>query len=167
MGPQRTTFSNSVVRFLNSIKSFIMLAALRQSVLRVCGAHLLVIAPGLHSSFRRNVAAMASRWQLCVRFDSSRFKPQTSHSRNELVTTRPINRSPILYKQQYANVCKCHRDIDHAVQTKTIFDFVFWRGIPDFTKNLLCLSSTSGQNKYRIVVLNNLVYPFSIQRCSI
>ena len=28
-----------------------------------------VIAPGQHSSFRRNVATVASRWQHCVRFD--------------------------------------------------------------------------------------------------
>ena len=32
-------------------------------------AHLRVIAPGQHSSFQRNVAAVARRWQQCVRFD--------------------------------------------------------------------------------------------------
>ena len=44
------------------IKSFIILAGLRRSVQRVGGAHLRVNAPGQHSSFRRNVAAVASRW---------------------------------------------------------------------------------------------------------
>ena len=32
-------------------------------------AYLRVVAPGQHSSFRRKVAAVASRWQHCVRFD--------------------------------------------------------------------------------------------------
>ena len=32
-------------------------------------AHLRVIAPGQHSSLRRNVASVASRWQHCVQFD--------------------------------------------------------------------------------------------------
>ena len=43
--------------------------SIRRSVLRVGGAHLRIIAPGLHSSFRRNVAAVASRCQHCVPFD--------------------------------------------------------------------------------------------------
>ena len=51
------------------MKSFIILTGLRRSVWRVGGAHLLVIAPGQHSSFWRNVAAVANRWQHCVRFD--------------------------------------------------------------------------------------------------
>ena len=53
----------------DQIKSFVILAVVRRSVQRVCGAHLLVIAPKQHSSFRRNVAEVASRWQHCVRFD--------------------------------------------------------------------------------------------------
>ena len=57
------------ISFSNQIKSFIILAILRRSVKRVCGAHLRVIGPGQHSSFWRNVAAVASRWQHCVRFD--------------------------------------------------------------------------------------------------
>ena len=32
-------------------------------------AHLRVIAPGKHISFRRNVAVATSRWQHCIRFD--------------------------------------------------------------------------------------------------
>ena len=32
---------------------------------RVGGAHLRVVAPSQDTSFRRNVAAMASRWQHC------------------------------------------------------------------------------------------------------
>ena len=53
---------------IKSNLSFI-LAVVRRSVKRVCGAHLRVTAPGQHSSFRRNVAAVASCWQHCVRFD--------------------------------------------------------------------------------------------------
>ena len=53
----------------DQIKSFVILAVVRRSVQRVCGAHLLVIAPGQHSSFPRNVAEVANRWQHCVRFD--------------------------------------------------------------------------------------------------
>ena len=40
-------------------------------------------APGQHSSFRRIIAAVASRWQYCERFD---------RSRDESVTTRPTDR---------------------------------------------------------------------------
>ena len=47
-----------------------MLIVLRLSVLRVGGANLHVIAPGQHSFFQK-VAAVASRWQRCVRFDRS------------------------------------------------------------------------------------------------
>ena len=42
-----------------------------KSVYRVCGSHLHVIEPKQHSAFRRNVAAVASRWQHCVQFDWS------------------------------------------------------------------------------------------------
>ena len=71
------------------IKSFIILAVIRQSVQRVGGAHLRVIAPGQHSSFRRNVAAVASHWQHYVRFDRSKIEPQITRSRNERITARP------------------------------------------------------------------------------
>ena len=56
-------------QLLSQIKSFITLAVLRQSVQRVDGAYLRVIERGKHSSFRRNAAAVTSRWQLCVRFN--------------------------------------------------------------------------------------------------
>ena len=51
------------------IKSFMMLAVLLQSIKRVCGALIRVTGPAQHSFFRRNVVAVASRWQHCVRFD--------------------------------------------------------------------------------------------------
>ena len=51
------------------INSFIILAVLRSSVKGVCEAHIRVVVPGQHKSLRRNVAAVASRWQHCVRFD--------------------------------------------------------------------------------------------------
>ena len=76
-----------------SIKSFIILAALRRSVLRVCVVHLRVIASGQHSSFRRHVAAVASRWQHCVRIGGPRFEYQISCSRDQRVTARPTGRS--------------------------------------------------------------------------
>ena len=47
--------------------------------------HLIVDAPGKHSSFRKNVTAEASSWQRCVRFEGPRIKPQTSRSRDECV----------------------------------------------------------------------------------
>ena len=50
-------------------KPFIVLAVFRRNVQRVCEAHLHVSAPGKHSSFRRNAAAVASRWQHCVQLD--------------------------------------------------------------------------------------------------
>ena len=45
------------------IKLFIILPVLRRSVRRVGEAHLCVIAPGQHSSFRKNVAAVTRRRQ--------------------------------------------------------------------------------------------------------
>ena len=53
----------------SQIKSFIILAAIRQSVQRVGGPHHGVIAPERHCSFRRIVTAMASRGQRYVRFN--------------------------------------------------------------------------------------------------
>ena len=53
----------SLANQIIQIKSFIVLAVIRRSVKRVGGAHLRVIAPGQHSFFRKNVAAVASSWQ--------------------------------------------------------------------------------------------------------
>ena len=53
----------------NQIKSFIILAVLRQSVRRFYGALLRVIAPGQHRSIWRNVATVASRWQHYAQFN--------------------------------------------------------------------------------------------------
>ena len=39
-----------------------------------------------------NVAAVASRWQHCARFDWPRFELQTSRSRDDRVTARPTGR---------------------------------------------------------------------------
>ena len=60
-----------VVGFWNyQIKSFIYTRCNTPKRVTSLRAHLRVsIAPGQHSSFRRNVAAVASRWQHCVRFD--------------------------------------------------------------------------------------------------
>ena len=55
----------------NQIKSLIILAVIRRSVWWLSGAHIHVIVLRQHSSLRRNVAAMASRWQHCVQFDRS------------------------------------------------------------------------------------------------
>ena len=45
----------------NQIQSLIILAVIRRNLKRVCGAHLLVIAPSQHRSFRKSIAAVASR----------------------------------------------------------------------------------------------------------
>ena len=37
---------------------------------------------------RRNVAAAASRWQHCVRFDRHKFKPQAFRSRNDQLSAQ-------------------------------------------------------------------------------
>ena len=50
----------SLRMYLNQFKSFIILAVICRSVKRVGGANLRVIAPWQHSSFPRNVAAVAS-----------------------------------------------------------------------------------------------------------
>ena len=51
-------------------------------------AHLRVIAPAQNSSFRKNVAAVASRWQTVSDLTGPKFKPQTFRSRDERVTVR-------------------------------------------------------------------------------
>ena len=50
-------------------QSFHYTCFITRSVERVCGAYLRVTAPGRLSSFQRNIAAVASRWEHCVRFD--------------------------------------------------------------------------------------------------
>ena len=50
------------------------------------------LCPGNTASFKANVAAVASRWQHCVRFDGPRLEPQTSRSTDERVTARPTGR---------------------------------------------------------------------------
>ena len=55
--------------------------------------HLRVIATEQHSSFRRNVAAVASRGQHWFDFTETRFEPQTSRPSDERVSARPTGRS--------------------------------------------------------------------------
>ena len=63
--------------------------------------HLRVIAPKQSSFFQRNVAAVASRWQLCVRFDRPEigtsdllFQRRTRYrSNNWLVKTIMLNQN--------------------------------------------------------------------------
>ena len=75
-----------------SIKSFITLAVLHRSVLRVGGTHFRVIAPGNTASFEE----MSQRWRVVGNTVSDltgpRFEPQTSRSRDERVTARPTGR---------------------------------------------------------------------------
>ena len=72
----------------NQLKSFVILAVLRRSVLRVYGAHLWFIALEQHSSFRRNITPEASCWQHCIWF----YRPEiwTYRSRDERVSAQPI-----------------------------------------------------------------------------
>ena len=76
----------------NQNQIFIILAVLRWSVWRFCAAHLRVIAPGQHSLFWRNVAAVASRWQHCARLTGPIFEPRSSRSKHERVSARPTGR---------------------------------------------------------------------------
>ena len=59
-----------------------------------------LLRPGNTCFFRRNVAAVASRWQHCVRFYCQRFEPQTSRSKDERVTARPwkVNLEKTMYR---------------------------------------------------------------------
>ena len=43
-----------------------------------------------HSFFRRNIAAVVSLWQHCVRFGQPEIWTLDLHSRNERVTARPL-----------------------------------------------------------------------------
>ena len=47
-----------------------------------------------------HLAAMASRWQYCVRLVRSRFEPQTSCSRDARVTARPTGRWATEYETE-------------------------------------------------------------------
>ena len=82
----------------NQIKSFIILAGLRRSVERVGGAHLRVIAPASNTA---PFEEMSQRWRAVGNTVSDltgpRFERQTSRSRDERVTARPIGR----YLKQY------------------------------------------------------------------
>ena len=63
--------------FLFLVKSSVILGVIRRNLYLVDEAHLRVIAPGKHSSFQKNVAAISSRWQHCLRFDRSQiFTPE-------------------------------------------------------------------------------------------
>ena len=88
-------------KFINSvrrIKSFIILALLRRSEQRVCEAHLRIIASGQHSSFRNKCRSCAELFVGNTVSDLARprLEPQTSRSRDELVTARPTN-WPVLF----------------------------------------------------------------------
>ena len=92
--PSCAATSEEVVAFgrarANQIKSFIILAVLRRSVLRVGGAHLRVIAPmGNTAPFEE----MLQQWRVVGNTVSDltgpRFDLQTSRSRDERVTARP------------------------------------------------------------------------------
>ena len=81
-------FHNVLLDTFFQIKFFIILAVF-PSVKRVGWAHIRVIAPGQHSSIRRNGATVVSRWQHCVRLTGPKFEPQTFRSRDERVPARP------------------------------------------------------------------------------
>ena len=76
-----------VNEIIDQIKSFTKLAVIRRNLQRVCMALFIAIAPEIYSFFPKNIAAVASRWQHCVR-----FKSQTSHSIDKRVTAQPIGR---------------------------------------------------------------------------
>ena len=73
----------------------IIVAGLRRSVYRVSGAHLGVTAPGQHSFFWRNVAAMASRWQHCVWFWPAKDLNLRLPTRDKRLNAQPTGRSRI------------------------------------------------------------------------
>ena len=82
--------------YIPQTKSFIILDVLPGRLYRV-GGNRRVIASAQHSSFPRNVAAEASRWQHCSIMNGPNFKSQTSRSGNERVTARPMA-NPIIKK---------------------------------------------------------------------
>ena len=89
------SFLQSRAQYLKTyqMKYFIILAVLRRSVLRVCGAYLRVIVPaGNTARFKE----MSQRWRAVGNavYDliAPRFKPQISRSRDGRVTARPTSR---------------------------------------------------------------------------
>ena len=85
--PQNVNLITLINQCAFQIKSFIILAVIRRSVKRVCGAHLRVIA-----SFEE----MSQRWRAVGNTVSDLtgliFEPQTSRSRDESNTARPTGR---------------------------------------------------------------------------
>ena len=80
------------------LKSFKILAELRQSVWRVCGIHLCVIAPA------GNTAPFEKMWQqwrtvgnTVSALTGPRFEPQTSSSKDERDTARPTGQLIFLH----------------------------------------------------------------------
>ena len=76
-------------QFTANIKSLFTLALLRQSVLRVRGAHPRLLRPGNSAPFKE----ILQRWRVVGNTVSDltgpRFEPQTSRSRDEHVTALP------------------------------------------------------------------------------
>ena len=75
---------------VGSVKSNLSLSSLNTRVMSLQGPSSSYCACGRHSFFWRTAAAMASRWQQCVRCDRPIFEPRTSRSRDERVTV-PTN----------------------------------------------------------------------------
>ena len=76
---------------INRIHLFYYARRIVPKGIRVCEAYLRVILvePELHSFFRRNVAAVASRCNTASNLTGLRFETQTSRYRDARVTTRP------------------------------------------------------------------------------
>ena len=77
---------------VGSIKPNLLLSSLNTRVMSLQGPSSSYCACGRHSFFWRTAAAVASRWQQCVRFNRPIFKPRTSRSRDERVTVQPTGR---------------------------------------------------------------------------
>ena len=84
------------------IKSFIILAVLRRSAYRVCEAHLCIFAPGQHSSFRRNFAAVSGSWQLSD-LSCPKFEPPAPEMKR--VTAWPTGLSWLLFCLFFRALC--------------------------------------------------------------
>ena len=94
---------------IKPIKSFVVLAVIRRSLQRVGGAHLRVIAPGQHSSFRRNVAAVPAVGKTVSDLTGPRFERPTSCSKEERVIARPTGRCMKLCKCFQRPTCRGNR----------------------------------------------------------
>ena len=85
------------------IKSFILLAVIRRSVQRICGAHFRDTAPSGNTTLFEK---MSQRWRAVGNtvsdLTSPRFEPQTSRSRHERVTTRSAVR--YVYPRNWKNI---------------------------------------------------------------